>query len=329
MPFPTLRLRPDDALSAYLQIKHQVAFAIHNGELMPGDRLPPIRAVAAELGVNAATVAQAYAELQHEGLIEATPGRGSFVRREQSAAESADLITRRRLLDEAVRTALARAAALGFEPTDVREHVAAYVGQFTSVTTVVLVSVTRRTAMRYAAQLEERLHGRIRVVPLGAEDLGRADGHARRQFETAYDALVFGPNVPAVHAFLERTGVAARQIVLTTQVTSGTVRALGGLACGERVRVLTHERYSNVTERLVREHGGSAEGEVEVVVADRLDDLRPAIAGADVVVYNSALHERLGPLLLPPQRAVEVVFELSSESVARLAQRYAAPSTSS
>lgn len=325
MSFPTLRLRPDEAMSAYQQIKHQVAFAIHNGELMPGDRLPAIRSVAADLGVNAATVAQAYAELQHEGLIESTPGRGSFVRRERSEAESADLVARRRLLDEAVRTALARGAALGFEPADVREHVAAYVGQITAIKTVVLVSVTRRTALRYAAHLEERLGGRVRVLALGAEDLSRADGHARRQFEVAYDLLVFGPNVPAVNAFLERTGVAARQIVLNTQVTAATVRDLRSLERGERVRVLTHERYSNVTERLVREHGRSAEDEVEVVVADRLDDLRPAVAGADVIVYNSALHERLRPLVRPAQRAIEIVFELSSETVTRLTQRYAPP----
>jgi GntR family transcriptional regulator/MocR family aminotransferase len=53
---------------------------ISSGELAPGSRLPTIRALAAELGVNRDTVALAYEELSREGLVEATVGRGTFVR---------------------------------------------------------------------------------------------------------------------------------------------------------------------------------------------------------------------------------------------------------
>lgn len=57
------------------QIRHQVA----SGHLLPGDRLPTVRNLAQELGVNVNTVAKAYMELERSGVLSTAPGRGSFV----------------------------------------------------------------------------------------------------------------------------------------------------------------------------------------------------------------------------------------------------------
>ena len=57
------------------QIRHQIAA----GRLKPGDRLPPVRSLAVELGVNVNTAAKAYAELERSGVLSTAPGRGSFV----------------------------------------------------------------------------------------------------------------------------------------------------------------------------------------------------------------------------------------------------------
>lgn len=64
----------------YIQMARDIAAKIHSGEYPSGFRLPPQRKLAFEYGVAPGTVARAYAELQREGLIEATVGRGSFVR---------------------------------------------------------------------------------------------------------------------------------------------------------------------------------------------------------------------------------------------------------
>jgi 2-aminoadipate transaminase len=64
----------------YRQIARQIRGRIRDGELEAGDRLPPIRTLARELGVNRDTVALAYDELVAEGVLEATVGRGTFVR---------------------------------------------------------------------------------------------------------------------------------------------------------------------------------------------------------------------------------------------------------
>jgi len=63
----------------YVQIRDQLRERILNGGLKPGDRLDPSRDLAHQLGVHRTTVGNAYADLESEGLIQGTVGRGTFV----------------------------------------------------------------------------------------------------------------------------------------------------------------------------------------------------------------------------------------------------------
>ena len=74
-------LKPNPSLGVpiYLQLMEQVKHAIETGALRTGDQLPGIRPLAEELVVNANTVAKAYRELEHEGVIELKHGAGAFV----------------------------------------------------------------------------------------------------------------------------------------------------------------------------------------------------------------------------------------------------------
>jgi GntR family transcriptional regulator len=74
-------LRPNAAsgVPIYLQLMEQVKHGIETGALRPGDQLPGIRPLAEELVVNPNTVAKAYRELEHEGVIELRQGAGAFV----------------------------------------------------------------------------------------------------------------------------------------------------------------------------------------------------------------------------------------------------------
>lgn len=73
------RLRDSDK-PAYLLIPDLLAEDLRSGRLSPGDRLPPLRELAVQLDLNYTTVARALSEARRRGQIEATPGRGSFVR---------------------------------------------------------------------------------------------------------------------------------------------------------------------------------------------------------------------------------------------------------
>jgi len=63
----------------YLQIRNQIRQRIVAGGLKVGDRLEPSRELAKRLGVHRTTIGNAYAELEAEGLIQGTVGRGTFV----------------------------------------------------------------------------------------------------------------------------------------------------------------------------------------------------------------------------------------------------------
>lgn len=69
----------EDRRPIYQQIVDEVKALIAHGELPEGSSLPPVRQVAADLGVNLNTVAFAYRQLQREGLIRVRHGSGTVV----------------------------------------------------------------------------------------------------------------------------------------------------------------------------------------------------------------------------------------------------------
>jgi DNA-binding transcriptional regulator YhcF (GntR family) len=71
-------LDPAAAEPPYEQIRTQIAAQVASGELPPGTRLPTVRALAATLGIAPNTVARAYRELEHSGVV-TTRGRNGTV----------------------------------------------------------------------------------------------------------------------------------------------------------------------------------------------------------------------------------------------------------
>jgi GntR family transcriptional regulator len=63
----------------YLQIVDQIKSAAASGALRPGESLPSIRPLAEQLRLNRNTVAKAYGELEHQGVIETIAGKGCFL----------------------------------------------------------------------------------------------------------------------------------------------------------------------------------------------------------------------------------------------------------
>jgi 2-aminoadipate transaminase len=75
-----VHLQPESHVPLYVQLRDQLRALVHAGDLRPGDRIPASRELATLLGVHRTTVANAYAELESEGLIEGHVGRGTFIR---------------------------------------------------------------------------------------------------------------------------------------------------------------------------------------------------------------------------------------------------------
>ena len=80
-----LHLQPESHVPLYVQLRDQIRALVHGGDLRPGERIPASRELATQLGVHRTTVANAYAELESEGLISGHVGRGTFIRGESVA----------------------------------------------------------------------------------------------------------------------------------------------------------------------------------------------------------------------------------------------------
>ncbi|MGH9774996.1 MAG: PLP-dependent aminotransferase family protein [Candidatus Acidiferrales bacterium] len=72
-------LQAESHIPLYVQLRDQLRALVHSGELRTGDRIPASRELAVQLGVHRTTVANAYAELESEGLIRGFVGRGTYI----------------------------------------------------------------------------------------------------------------------------------------------------------------------------------------------------------------------------------------------------------
>jgi DNA-binding transcriptional MocR family regulator len=74
-----LQLQPESHIPLYIQLRDQLRALVDSGELRAGDRIPASRELAGQLGVHRTTIANAYADLESEGLIQGHVGRGTFI----------------------------------------------------------------------------------------------------------------------------------------------------------------------------------------------------------------------------------------------------------
>jgi GntR family transcriptional regulator len=111
------RPNPSSGVPIYLQLMEQVKHNIETGALRAGDQLPGIRPLAEELVINPNTVAKAYRELEHEGVIELRHGAGAFVAGE---AREKRLTDRLRGGQSIVSTAVDKLRSRGITESEIR-----------------------------------------------------------------------------------------------------------------------------------------------------------------------------------------------------------------
>jgi len=114
-----ITIDPDSSVPIYVQIEDTIHSLIAAGQLRPGEQLPTIRELAANIRVNLNTVARAYFELDREGVISTQRGKGTFV----TGVPDKEQIERKRqrLLHSIIGTALEEARNLGYSPAEIKE----------------------------------------------------------------------------------------------------------------------------------------------------------------------------------------------------------------
>jgi GntR family transcriptional regulator len=120
---------PRSPTPLYAQIASRLRIAVAAGELHPGDALPSVRRLAAQLRVNPATVVQAYRDLEAEGFVEMRQGAGTFVRELPPARRSSERVRQATVL---VRQLIVNARRLGVSLDELHSAILEEIGAKTS-----------------------------------------------------------------------------------------------------------------------------------------------------------------------------------------------------
>jgi GntR family transcriptional regulator len=188
------RIDPRSGVPLYLQLIEQLRHAIEIGALRTGDQLPGMRKLAEELVMNPNTVAKAYREMEHAGLIELRHGAGAFVAGGQ--ADSLPGIQKGRAIARRAVTAL---RGLGLDAGAIRRLES---------------ELAESDKEKYVATTDSGTFGETGAIP-AAIDVQHRPSWARRSHVhgAAARSAVSDPTAPADHhdADLDGLALAERQ----------------------------------------------------------------------------------------------------------------------
>lgn len=107
----------------YMQIVDKINQQIIRGELMPGNKLPSVREMAVQTGVNPNTIQRTYSELERMGIVETKRGQGTFV------TENFDLINelKVRLQMDIIEAFVANMKELGYSEEEMLSGLKGYI----------------------------------------------------------------------------------------------------------------------------------------------------------------------------------------------------------
>lgn len=112
----TFNLDFRSGVPGYVQIVEQVQAHLAQGKLVPGDQLPTVRQLAAELRVNFNTVARAYRILDEAGLISTQQGRGTYIMDLPNSAQSQAI--KAKTLEDQIRSFIETLKQQGYQPEE-------------------------------------------------------------------------------------------------------------------------------------------------------------------------------------------------------------------
>jgi GntR family transcriptional regulator len=125
-----IRVDFESGVPIYMQLVDRIKQMVVSGQLQPGQQLPTMRQLAADLRINYNTVGRAYTLLDQEGVISTQQGRGTYI----ATRLSEEQIRRMRLdkLRSMIGQVFQEALALGYSPQEIENIVDAQVAAVTS-----------------------------------------------------------------------------------------------------------------------------------------------------------------------------------------------------
>lgn len=115
-----LNIDPRSNIPVYQQIVDAIKSAAARGIYNPGDRIPTVREMAAQLTINPNTIAKAYQKLEQEGVIVTMRSRGTFIAERHNEPDKQRV---KKLLKPALERLRVEAFHLGMEGEELKQLV--------------------------------------------------------------------------------------------------------------------------------------------------------------------------------------------------------------
>ena len=109
---PEFKLDETSGLPVWIQLRNRLIYLIKTGYYRPGEQLPSVRSLAADLSINYNTVSKAYVDLEHTGYVTSVRGRGVFVRETLESLHDEMSSAVDTVLEDAIRRCLSMGMSL-------------------------------------------------------------------------------------------------------------------------------------------------------------------------------------------------------------------------
>jgi GntR family transcriptional regulator len=109
----------ESGVPIYMQLVERIKQMVASGQLQPGQQLPTIRQLAADLRINYNTVGRAYGILDQEGVISTQQGRGTYIASQLSEKQIRDM--RMDKLGSMIGQMVQEALVLGYSPQEIKD----------------------------------------------------------------------------------------------------------------------------------------------------------------------------------------------------------------
>lgn len=310
-----LVLTDEERVPLYLQIVNQVRYLVTSRDLAAGSQMPSVRVLAAQLGVNNGTIAQAYSILKDEGILTSQQGKGTYVVSQPDS--SAGRTLRQARLKELFDKAIDSAYAMGFDRQEIRTQFNTSVQQQLRTLPVVVIAPSVISARKYADLVAETLPAdALPTVTAGTiEELQQGNQRLLQAYERAHFTVVaFLSNVPTVASALQAHGIQSDLVGLTAVMSSNTVTALAALDPAESYSLFTEQRNVNAVLGLLNKHSSidlrSLRILTELSSQEQLRDAR-----GSKLIYTFGVSDVIEELAVASDDCLELAFTLSPESV--------------
>jgi len=312
-----------DPVSPYRQIANAIRHRIATHRLNPGSELPSVRALAEQVGVNPATVARAYRQLQVDGLVETRLGVGTVVSDTRHLVFNARRVSQEEV-ERAVDAALTPLLQMGYDPGDLKRAVEKRLGAAYRSELAVVITEGHRTQRKYVRIMREELN------PLGVEvqgvllqDLAAPNDATLRLLKSSTRVLTSLGLLRRVEEALARHRLAPPISVIFTELSLGTIEKLSSIPPGARTLIVSEERYRNSVLGILLQH--IAKEDVEVLHVLEPAELQKSLEHCQVVVHSLSMtdlvHEHVGPR----HEVILMDYQVRPDAMAKLRESFLAP----